>query len=576
MMDKDSSKILLNGAFYFPKLPDGSVDKSKAICTLCKAELKYHRSTSSLSYHLRAKHIINVTKVDASSLRQSSILESATRRPADKTKSQKITTALAKWVATNCRPVSIVEDSGLKEVLRIACSDPSYTLPSRGTVVSRIQSLYDTEKAAKLELLQSANAVSLTGDHWTSVSNHNYLEVTAHYIDSGWTLHSFALTVRHTEERHNAETCAEHFSEVAEAWGIANKVTTIGTDSARNMLAAARLLPYEHMPCVAHSLQRSIAMSIRESGFENVLAKCRKLVGHFKHSPANAAELQCQQRQRGQDPEPLIQDVPTRWNSTLSMITRLEKNKDALRAILDLHQQRSTPAFLTNAEFEKIKKLETVLEPCRYVTELVGGEQYISCSVVLPALCHLFRVMEVSDDDPGDLCRFKEAFTADLSKWKESMNIQWLKVATAVDPRFKDLKCLPRSERDEVWRLIKELNAQQHNNEATDPEPPKKKMSLLVASDSEDEEETAADNSVDRYRAEPTISVEDCPLKWWSAHAGAYPNLALLAQKYLATPATTVPCERLFSLSGHIVQNKRASLSSENVTNLVCLSDWLK
>ncbi|KAL7373856.1 hypothetical protein ABVT39_016135 [Epinephelus coioides] len=133
-------------------------------------------------------------------------------------------------------------------------------------------------------------------------------------------------------------------------------------------------------------------MSIRDSGLENVLAKCRKLVGHFKHSPANAAELRRQQE------ESLIQDVST-----------------------------------------------------RYVTELLGGEQYISCSVVLPALCHLFRVMEGSDNDPGYVLRFKAAFTSDLSKRKESTNVQWLKVATALDRRFKDLKCLPRSEMEEVW-----------------------------------------------------------------------------------------------------------------------------
>ncbi|XP_071754854.1 E3 SUMO-protein ligase ZBED1-like, partial [Centroberyx gerrardi] len=267
----------------------------------------------------------------------------------------------------------------------------------------------------------------------------------------------------------------------------------------------------------------------------------------------------------------------TRWNSTLSMITRLQRNKDALRAKLDLHQQRSTPVMLNNAEFEKIKKLETLIEPCRYVTDLLGGEQYISCSVVLPALCHVFQVMEASDDDAGYVLRFKETFTTDLSKRKESTNVQWLKVATAVDPRFKDLKCLPRSEREEVWRLIKEETAQQPNKETREPEPPKKKMSLLlVASDSEDEGEAAADTSVDRYRAEPSISMEDYPLKWWSEHAGAYKSLAPLAQKYLATPATTVPCERLFSLSGHIVQKKRAALSSDNVNRLVCLSNWLK
>ena len=36
---------------------DGSVDKSMVVCKLCKKEFAYHRSTSSLKYHLNAKHI---------------------------------------------------------------------------------------------------------------------------------------------------------------------------------------------------------------------------------------------------------------------------------------------------------------------------------------------------------------------------------------------------------------------------------------------------------------------------------------------------------------------------------------
>ncbi|KAL2078815.1 hypothetical protein ACEWY4_026500 [Coilia grayii] len=260
------------------------------------------------------------------------------------------------------------------------------------------------------------------------------------------------------------------------------------------------------------------------------------------------------------------------------MITRLLRNKDAVRATLELHQQRSKPPMLTNAELEKIEKREALLEPCRYVTELVGGEQYISCSVVLPALCHLLRVMEGCDDDPGYVLRFKAAFAADLSKRKESTNVQWLKMATALDPRFKDLKCLPRSEREAVWKSVKEESAQQPEpHRETEPDPPKKKMNLLLtASDSEEEGDPTSDMTVDRYRSEPSISMEDCPLKWWSEHTAAYPSLAPLAKKYLATPATTVPCERLFSLSGHIVQKKRAALSADNVTRLVCVSNWLK
>ncbi|XP_062289696.1 E3 SUMO-protein ligase ZBED1-like [Scomber scombrus] len=562
---------LLDGSFYFKLLPDGSVDKSKVVCSFCQTELKYHRSTSSLNYHLRAKHSNAAKKGHAKGQQKQSTAPLKNAHQHKPVEEDKLTTAIAKWVVINFRPVNIVEDAGLRDVLRVACCDESYVLPSRGTIVSRIHSLYETEKTTKLKLLQSANVVALTGDLWTSVSNQNYLGVSAHHIDTNWTLLSFALTVRQTEE-----TRVQHFCDVAERWDIARKVTTIGADSALTLITAERIKSYQHMPCIAHSLQRSITAAVLHSGFEHVLTKCRKLVAHFKDSPANAAELKREQAQRDQDVEPLIQDVQTRWNSTLSMITRLQTNKDAVRVTLDLHKQINTPAFLTDAEFEKMGKLETLLEPCRYVTELLGGEQFVPCSVVLPALCHLSRLMEVSEDDPDYVCQFKEAFTSDLSKRKESINTQWLKVATALDPRFKDLKCLPRSEREEVWRLIKEESAKQSYVEAKVSEPPKKKMSLLVASDSEDEEEAAADTPVARYRAEPSISMETCPLKWWCAHAGAYPSLAPLAQKYLSTPATTVPCERLFSLSGHVVQKKRAALSTENATRLLCLSDWLR
>lgn len=216
------------------------------------------------------------------------------------------------------------------------------------------------------------------------------------------------------------------------------------------------------------------------------------------------------------------------------------------------------------------------------MTELLGGEKYVSCSVALPAFCHLSRVMESSDDDPAYVAKFKSTFKKDLETRKENANIAYLKIATALDPRFKDLKCIPRAERSEVWdsltNLVKEqmVVAEKPVEEKTS-EPPKKKLALLAASsdsDSENEDDSI-ENCVRRYRAEPTITAESCPLEWWSKHAGSHSRLASYAQKYLATPATSVPCERLFSLAGHIVQKKRASLSSENVNNLVCLSNWL-
>lgn len=205
----------------------------------------------------------------------------------------------------------------------------------------------------------------------------------------------------------------------------------------------------------------------------------------------------------------------------------------------------------------------------------------MSCSVVLPALCHLSRVMETSEDDPTYVVKFKQTFSADMTTRKDKTNLTWLKISTALDPRFKDLKCLHRSERAEVWELIagllkEEMHGQQPVEEPSS-EPPNKMAALLFASDSEsDEEQDGVENDLARYRAEPVICKDECPLEWWSKHACVYNKIACLAQKYLATPATSVPCERLFSLSGHVVQKKRAALSSGNVTKLVCLSSWLR
>lgn len=145
------------------------------------------------------------------------------------------------------------------------------------------------------------------------------------------------------------------------------------------------------------------------------------------------------------------------------------------------------------------------------MTELRGGEQYVPCSVVLPALRHLFRVMEVSDDDQVYVVWFKKVFTTDLAQRKDSTNLTWLKIATALDPKFKDLKCLPRDERSEMWASVRDLvmgktHTQQPPAETTEePSPKKRRMSILLGSsdtDTDEEKESRALSGSLQSRAE--------------------------------------------------------------------------
>lgn len=125
-------------------------------------------------------------------------------------------------------------------------------------------------------------------------------------------------------------------------------------------------------------------------------------------------------------------------------------------------------------------------------------------------------------------------------------------MASALDPRFKDLKYLPTGEREEVWTNLEAL-LQEEPSRATPEE------TLRGASKGE-EEPPAVDSALTQmmkwgfnrtlslYKAEPSISMEESPLQRWSTHAGAHLQLSALARKYLATPATSVPCERLSQL----------------------------
>jgi len=58
------------------------------------------------------------------------------------------------------------------------------------------------------------------------------------------------------------------------------------------------------------------------------------------------------------------------------------------------------------------------------------------------------------------------------------------------------------------------------------------------------------------------------PLKWWQLNSVHYPCVSVLARKYLSILATSVPSERAFSLTGHIVNEKRASLLPDTVNIL--------
>ena len=50
--------------------------------------------------------------------------------------------AVAKWVCINGRPLSIVEDEGLSELVKILTGDPDFSLCCRQTLTKKVKEMY--------------------------------------------------------------------------------------------------------------------------------------------------------------------------------------------------------------------------------------------------------------------------------------------------------------------------------------------------------------------------------------------------------------------------------------------------
>ncbi|KAL0868282.1 hypothetical protein ABMA27_007812 [Loxostege sticticalis] len=63
-----------------------------------------------------------------------------------------------------------------------------------------------------------------------------------------------------------------------------------------------------------------------------------------------------------------------------------------------------------------------------------------------------------------------------------------------------------------------------------------------------------------------------CPLEWWKKHQYVYPNLKKVFVAHCNIVATSVPCERMFSKTGLILNQRRTRLTTGKVEQIMFLN----
>lgn len=514
------------------------------------------------------------------------------------TQKQQIDQAFLKLFYKDFQPFSIVEDTGFCEFVHFL--NPSYEIPTRKTISQNlIPATYEKCRAVVLEAIKTVNKICLTVDSWTSSINEGYLAVTGHYITDDFVLNSVLLDCLLIEGSHTSEHLASEILKIINKYGISNKVQVIVTDNAANMVAAVKNeLGIKHWPCYAHTLN-----IIVQDALKNVSAlvdKCKLIVTHFKRSNLATEKLIKYQRNSNiQNPKKLLQDVSTRWNSTYYMLRRLVELQEAVRSSLALIN-KDLPT-LSNEEWTICSELIKVLKPFEQVTSKMSGEKYFTGSqivVLTNGLQNVCSKLMLQELNPSVKKVVIDLASGILTRFDNLEYNKLVGVNTFLDPRFKLFAFSSDKHKDYIKKHLiqlvtskidKQKQAQrninidhQHPSTVIRPES-EEDISVFELFDSVIKQidigtqttGTSTSNAIieiDRYLAEPPLLRESDPFQWWKSHSIFYPNLSSLVKEYMNFIGTSVPCERLFSKTGIIINDRRTKLKSVKVTQLVYLN----
>ena len=229
--------------------------KRSAQCLLCMKILLYNGgTTSNLIQHLNTKHQSEVevqklenTEDSEPKAKQLSIIQfgklrkgKSISKPCSVETREEITRILTKWTWKDMRPISIVRDKGLNELLTFL--EPNYKPPSTTHVSARIRKDFEDGKAAVKRQLHDNSSIALTTDIWTSRATQSFATTTAHFLDQHWNLTSCVLETVHFPGHHTGILISQKIKDALTKYDVApDQISAVIHDEGANAVLAGKL-----------------------------------------------------------------------------------------------------------------------------------------------------------------------------------------------------------------------------------------------------------------------------------------------------------------------------------------------
>ncbi|XP_056691651.1 zinc finger BED domain-containing protein RICESLEEPER 2-like [Spinacia oleracea] len=531
--------------------------------------------------------------------------------------------ALGRMIILDELPFRFVEKVGFKYFMSIAC--PAFHMPSRMTIARDCYQLYCDERLKLKEFLRnSCQRVSVTTDTWTSIQRINYMCLTAHFIDNDWKLQKRIINFCPISS-HKGDAIGRPVEDCLNSWGLCDKLFTVTVDNAssndvacgylRNMVRRKGGInegKYLHMRCIAHIINLIVWDGLKDH--VQCIDRTRAVVKFVKNSPAGLLLFkEVVEKCKIESKSSLSLDVPTRWNSTYTMLDTAQKFKGVFSRMSLPREYEGNTSSPDDAEWDKVEKLVVFLREFYDLTNRVSGSLYVTSNTLFFHIGHILDLLNqwtVSDDPDFRTMAFQMKLKFD-KYWGdvEKMNML-IYLAVILDPKFKFLgvqialqnmygvdrgTSLANKVRefsnvmfDEYRKLYAPVivESEQTSDSMSIMQPMSQGGVLSFKNNIQEQikkQISGADggrfvrSEFDRYLNEQMGEDEEKDiLTWWKLNGPRFPVIARMARDVLAIPVSTVASESAFSAGGRHVDQFRSSLTPKMAQALICGQDWLR
>lgn len=560
------------------------ISEEKVQCNKCKKSLKFLEVSgkiSNLHHHSCFKRKSN---------------QKNQKIPLPELEQKKITQLLLKFIVFDMRPFRTVKTDPFKKF--ILALNPNYVIPAYETIKRLLNSNLEIVEKKLIENIKNCQKISITTDLYTASNHEHFIILTAHYVDNSElklkssTIACCELAVVHATAEEISNIIKKIFLKLLIP---IEKISFFTTDAGSNVKSAVESeLRCEFLHCNCHIIN-IIAQKSTNEKLINFKSKC-KSISQFIHQSGVAWQTLKKYQKNDNETNKfaniiykIINDVSTRWNSTLHMYERIYLLSDNINQTLkDLNKN---DLILSKNEIYILNEVIQVLKPLNYFTELFSSEKSVTINLVQPGFLNLILILEEIQIDNHEVKEMRDSIVNDIKiRCEEIFDKSCVKLGPLLDPRYKKLLFIQESERKEVHQLlIKEILKYKIFIEKKIEENPKKKKTeeksfemnkfMNISSKKKETPETQEDiikkfidDELKLYLAEEVDDQDLDPIEYWVSRVNMYPYLSQFSFCILSIPASSTPSERRFSSLGRIIDS-RARIDSNTAALLLTLKD---